>query len=288
MKLAIITDSTCDLSVARQQELGLSVVPLSVHIGDQTYEDWVQLTPQEMFKRVERGDAPHPTTSQPSPERFRETYQAAFEAGAEEIISVHISQGLSGTIGSANLAAKEFSQPIHIFDSREASVGLGAMVIRASEMRADGADAKSIMAELERIRETIFLRFILPRLEYLQKGGRIGGAAAFVGGLLKLTPILTFKAGKVETAARARGLKKAMTILFDDFAAYVAKHPGTIRVFPVFGTEDSEMKEAVLAEFNKLGGAIKLEASTTGGSVIGVYGGPGWFGFSAYPLGDEA
>ncbi|MDQ3458257.1 MAG: DegV family protein [Deinococcota bacterium] len=285
MTLAIVTDSTADLTAPRQRELDLRVIPLSVHIGSETFDDWTGITPKEMFRRVEQGGAAHPTTSQPSPERFREIYAQAFAEGADEILSLHIASGLSGTLGSATLAAKEVKGPVHLFDSKTTSVGLGALVTRASELRAEGAKGEVILAELARLRDALFLRMILPRLDYLHKGGRIGGAQAFVGGLLKLTPILTFKEGKVATTARARGLSRAMKTLFGELASYAQAHPGGIRVFPVFGTEDSEAKGPVLAEIGNLGEAVTLEASTTGGSVIGVYGGPGWFGLAAIPRG---
>jgi DegV family protein with EDD domain len=209
MKLAIITDSTCDLTAEELKRLEVTRVPLYVHFGGKTRKDWIEIGPKDIIEGVKAGVA-MPSTSQPSPEDFAQTFKAAVAAGAKEILCIVISSELSGTYQSAMMAKESVTVPVTVYDSRAAGPGLGQMVTKAAQLRAQGAAVKDIIAGLERIRATHALRFTPASLEFLKKNGRIGGAQALLGTLLNVKPILKLVDGKVQPAGKARGAKKAL------------------------------------------------------------------------------
>jgi len=280
MKVALVTDSTADLPRPLRQSLGVRVVPLYVHLGGRVYRDWEEITPEEIFQKVREGTA-FPTTSQPSPEDFMKAYQEALE-GADHVLSIHISSRLSGTVQSAELAASEFPGRVTVFDSLAASLGIGMMVLRAHELLEEGQPLPSVLDELKRIRQDHFVRFSVATLEFLRRGGRIGGAQALLGTLLGIKPILTLKEGRVEAAGRARGERKAREEIIKDFRTW-GQGRGRIRAFfPYSAEEDAvrELKEMVLASGLPVEEALVSEL----GAVIASHTGPGTYGFYAYSL----
>ncbi|MFN3369057.1 MAG: DegV family protein [Thermus sp.] len=280
MKVALITDSTSDLPQPLRERLGVRVVPLYVNLGGRIYRDWEEITPEEIFKKVREGEA-FPTTSQPSPEDFQRAYQEALRE-ADHVLSVHISAKLSGTVQSALLAAQHFPERITVFDSQAASLGIGMMVLRAHELLQAGQALPEVIRELERIRQDHFVRFSVATLEFLKRGGRIGGAQALLGTLLGIKPILTLKEGRVEAAGRARGEKKAREEILKDFQAW-AKGRGRIRAFFLYSAEEGavrDLKEMVLASGFPVEEALVSEL----GAVIASHTGPGTYGFYAYSL----
>lgn len=206
MRITLVTDSTSDLPQDLRGRLGVRVVPLYVNLSGAIYRDWEEITPTEIFQKVREGAA-FPTTSQPSPEDFARVYREALEE-ADHVLSLHISGKLSGTVQSAELAAQEFPGRVTVVDTQAASLGVGMMVLRAKELLEEGQSLEAVLAELERLRRDHFVRFSVATLEFLKRGGRIGGAQAFLGTLLNLKPVLTLKEGRVEAAGRARGKKR--------------------------------------------------------------------------------
>jgi DegV family protein with EDD domain len=281
MKLAIITDSTCDLTAERLNDLGVARVPLYVHFQGKTYKDWIEITPKELVEGIKAGAAT-PSTSQPSPQDFTNAYDQASGEGASDILCITISSTLSGTYQSAVAAAKEASVPVTVFDSMAASIGLGMMVERAVEMRDEGKSLEEIVRELERIRDTALLRFTVATLEFLQKGGRIGRAQALVGGLLNIKPILGLRDGKVEPAGRARGAKKALKEIVDAVKDYAAKHPGKPVVHFVH-VQDLAAAENMRQELEKAGVDFVNAGTYEMGAVIATHVGPGTYGVYLYP-----
>ncbi|TBH21934.1 DegV family protein [Thermus thermamylovorans] len=280
MKVALVTDSTADLPKPLRERLGVRVVPLYVNLGGKVYRDWEEITPGEIFQKVRQGEA-FPTTSQPSPEDFLKTYQEALQE-ADHVLSVHISSKLSGTVQSAELAAQGFPGRVTVLDSQAASLGLGMMVLRAHELLAEGQGLEEVLGELKRIRQDHFVRFSVATLEFLKRGGRIGGAQALLGTLLGIKPILTLKEGRVEAVGRARGERKAKEEILKDFRAW-AEAKGRIRLFFVYSADPGavrELKEMVLATGFPVEEALVSEL----GAVIGSHTGPGTYGFYAYSL----
>jgi DegV family protein with EDD domain len=280
MKVALVTDSTADLPEPLRTRLGIRMVPLYVHLGSGVYRDWTEITPTEIFEKVRQGVA-FPTTSQPSPKDFEEVYRQAL-AEADHVLSIHISSKLSGTLQSAELAAQAFPGRVSLFDSQAASLGIGMMVLRAHELLQEGKALEEVLAELNRIRQDHFVRFSVATLEFLRRGGRIGGAQALLGTLLNIKPVLTLKAGRVEAAGRARGEKGARELILKDFLAW-GKGRGRIRAFFLYSGDPQaveELKGMVLAS------SLPVEEGLTSelGSVIASHTGPGTYGFYAYSL----
>lgn len=280
MNLAIITDSTSDLTAERLTDLGVARVPLYVSFRGETHRDWIDIDPSEIVAGVEAG-ADLPTTSQPSPQDFENAYRDAVENGADRILVLIISSELSGTYQSAMLAKANVDVDVTVFDSRAASLGLGEMVITAARMRDEGAEFDDVVDAMERIRDSNFLLFTVGTLDFLQKGGRIGAASAFVGGLLNIKPILSLDDGALAPVTRARGAKKAQREIVSRLSDYRQAHQGTLRV-NFLHIQDPDAASALRDAVTDAG----IEFSDGGvhefGAVIASHVGPGTYGLYAH------
>lgn len=276
MKLAIITDSTCDFTQAQLDELNVKRVPLYVHFKGKTYLDWLELSPKDIIEGVKAG-ADMPSTSQPSPQDFADAYAEAAKAGAEEILCITISSTLSGTYQSATIAAQDADVPVTVVDTEAASVGVGMMVKRAAKMRDEVGSVDEIVAALEQMKQEMMLRFTVGSLEYLQKNGRIGGAQALLGGLLKIKPILSLVEGRVEAIGRARGSKRALKTIVDDSLEFADHHQGKPVIY-FLHVQDPEAAKTLREELADSG----LEFIDAGifeiGTVVASHVGPGTYG----------
>lgn len=224
MTIAIVTDSTSDLSPELRAQHEIRSVPLYVLFDGKMHKDGIDITPADLFRGLKEGKKT-PSTSQPSPAEFAAVYQEAL-ADADEVFSVHISGQLSGTVGSARLAAQDFGGRVTVFDSRSATMGLGMQALRATQRAREGRSMAEIVSELERVATKADIRFTVDTLEFLRINGRIGGAQALLGSLLNIKPILTVKAGRVESAGRVRGHKKAMADIVEHVRRYVEANGG--------------------------------------------------------------
>lgn len=283
MSIAIITDSTCDLTAPELKQLHVRSIPLNVHFKGESFLDWLEITPADIIAGVAAG-ADLPSTSQPSPALYAEAYQEAADAGATEIIVLTISAGLSGTYESAVLGSQDAAVPIHIFDSQAAGLALGSLVRLAARLRDEGKNAEEIIASLTAARADDLLLFSVGTLEYLQKGGRIGAASALLGGLLNIKPILSLEDGKIIPLAKARGARKAMREMVSRFRAYAEAHPGRQLVVNFLHIQElglaTQLEEALRAE------GIEFETESTDeiGSVIAAHVGPGTYGVYVYAV----
>ena len=277
--IAIVTDSTSDLTLAEQQHHCVVSVPLYVLFGGQMHRDGLDITPTDLFKGLREGKKT-PSTSQPSPAEFAQVYSAALET-ADEVLSVHISGQLSGTVGSARLAAQDFGGRVTVMDSHTVTMGLGMQAIRAAEMGRAGRSMAEIVAELEKVQRGTAIRFTVDTLDFLRMNGRIGGAAALLGGLLNIKPILAVRGGKVEAAGRARGAKKAQAEIVQ-FARDFAAQNGPSRAS--FMCTDGG--EATLEEMRAalVGSGIEDFGNHKFGAVIATHAGPGTYGLVLEPL----
>jgi DegV family protein with EDD domain len=209
-RIAIFTDSASDLELAEAAAEGIVVVPLLVNFGSETFRAGVDLSTAEFWDRMVAPDAPFPTTAAASPGEFRDAYEAAFAAGAEAIVSVHVAGTLSGTIKSAQIARDMLpDREIHVVDSLGASMAEGILARLAVRLAEDGRPAAEIAEILEARAPDMRMYVALETLEYLRKGGRISGARAAIGTLLSVKPIIAVKHGVVETAERVRTRGKA-------------------------------------------------------------------------------
>ncbi len=208
--IRIVTDSTSDLPADIAAFHDIEVVPLNVIYGDRVYRDGIDMDKDAFYKMLIESPE-FPKTSQPSPERFAESYRRVFSRGdADTIISIHVSSRLSGTYNSALKASEEFSEKIIHFDTESVSLGLGLMAIKAAEMAKNGRSPKEIIAVLNDLKRNNVLYFTLETVDYLVKGGRIGRARGFVGRILGLKPVLTLVDGEVAPLDKARDDEKIL------------------------------------------------------------------------------
>ncbi|GGI88296.1 DegV family protein [Deinococcus wulumuqiensis] len=283
MSIAIVTDSTSDLTPEHLASLGVTSVPLYVLLGGQLYQDGVQLGARQLVEQVRAGNA-MPSTSQPSPAEFAQAYARALEQ-ADEVLSLHLSGQLSGTVGSARLAAQDFGDRVTVVDSRTVTLGLGLQVVRATELVQAGQSAAQVVQTLERVSSQADLRFTVDTLDFLRLNGRIGGASALLGGLLNIKPLLVVRGGRVEAGGRVRGQKKALADLVEHVRRYVSEHGGARVAFlaTVGGEED---RAAVRAELSGLdwGGQVRDMGDHEIGAVVTAHAGPGAVGVALEPL----
>ena len=214
-RVAVVTDSTSDLPPEVSRRLGVTVVPLNVHFGDEVFRDQIDLSTDQFMERLQRSAA-LPTTSQPSAGLFEETFRR-LAADHDAVVAVLLSSKLSGTVMSATIArdAVAGEVPVEVVDSLSASMGRGFQVMRAAELAAAGTDAAEIARRLRAATGNHHLVFFVDTLEYLQRGGRIGKAAALVGSLLNLKPLLRVDEGSVVPYERTRTRAKALQGLVD-------------------------------------------------------------------------
>lgn len=282
MKLAIITDSTCDLQQDELAALDVQRVPLYVNFKGAMHKDWIEISPKDIVEGVAAG-AGMPSTSQPSPEDFSKAYTEAVKQGAEEILCITISSDLSGTFQSANVAKEAAEVPVTVFDTRAASLGVGSIVKKAAGLRNAGKSTADIVSALETVRDRNMALFTVGTLDFLQKNGRIGGAQALLGGLLNIKPILTVKGtvGKIEPLGKARGNKKALKEMVDQVKAYQSKYPGNL-IIHFLHIRDPQavvaLKEALSAE----GVSFEDKGVYEIGAVIASHVGPGTYGMYMY------
>lgn len=276
--IQVLTDSTADLTPAQIERYGIGVVPLHVLFGGQIYRDGVDIQTADLLSGIAQGQR-MPTTSQPSPAEFAAAFSNALEH-ADEVLSLHIAETLSGTVGSARLAAQDFGGRVTVIDSGTVSMGLGTLAIRAAERAAAGQPLPEIVGEITRLREQQDIRFTVESLDYLRLNGRIGGATALLGGLLSIKPILAVRHGRVEPIGRARGQKKATANIAHHAAEYVARHGRTQMAFVTTpgGEQSAEELRASLQGLD-----IKDLGNNNFGSVVASHGGPGIYGLVLTP-----
>jgi DegV family protein with EDD domain len=278
--IALITDSTSDLSPEQLQRSNAVSVPLYVLLDGQNLKDGVEINSKQIFEAVERG-VKVPSTSQPSPAEFAEAYQNAFKGGASEVLSIHISGKTSGTVQSARLAAQDFAGKVTVVDSESITVGLAMQVLRAGELIKQGHSMSEVVSTLESVRGRMDFRFGVDTLDYLKKNGRIGGAQAMIGGLLGIKPILKIADGRIDAAGRARGNGKMMEVMVDFVKAYTQTH-GSARV--MYGATPGG--EGKLSELRSklLGLPLEDLGTVAVGAVVSVHAGPGAMAMALEPV----
>ncbi len=217
-KIAIITDSTCDIPIELRQEYQINVVPLTIVWGEEQFRDGLDLDPEDFYRRLEK-DPEIPTTSQPTPEEMQAAYEEVIKQGAEEIVVLTISSAMSGTHESACRAGENVNVPVHVHDSRSNSMSLGWQVLAAARVRENGGDVQAMLEAADQARQKMVYLISLDTLKFLHKGGRIGGASHFIGNLLNLKPQISVnhQTGEVEGGRRSRTRKKALRDLYQDF-----------------------------------------------------------------------
>ena len=215
-KIGIVVDSTGYLPNDILEQFHIRVVPLNVNIGDEMFFE-TELSNVNFFEKLSLISSLS-TTSQPSIGAFLETYESMFLEGIKDIVSIHLSSAISGTFHSAQMATELASSPnIHLFDSRSSALGLGVLAWAAAEWADQGLSVLQIMAQLHDLQQQTELYFIVNTLENLRKGGRIGGAAALVGTLLQIKPILYFNQhAQIDVFDKVRSRSRAWQRVLDE------------------------------------------------------------------------
>ena len=272
MTVKVITDSTADLPPALAEELGITVVPLNVHFGTEVYRDGVEITADEFYRRLVTASR-LPTTSQPTPGDFLSAYDEMGQT-TDEILSVHISAKLSGTMNSATQAREEYGgeSRIEIIDSLQGSMGLGMLAIAAAEAARRGGSLDDVVTETRAAISKVGFMGLVDTLEYLEKGGRIGKAQAFVGSLLRIKPLLTIRDGEAHPLERARTRAKGV----DRLCELVQEQMPLKDLAVVYTTTPDEARSLAqrLQSYLPQGEVILSQV----GPVVGTYLGPGVLG----------
>lgn len=207
MNTAIVTDSTAYLTAEARRKHNIHMIPLQVTIGMEAFEEEQELTVEEFYRK---SAVEMPKTSQPPIGEFIRLYNRLAE-DHQEIISIHLSSGISGTYAGAIQAGELVENTIvHTFDSEVSCAMQGFYAVKAAEMASNGASAAEIMQELEKMKKTMQAYFMVEDLKHLQRGGRLSGAQAIVGGMLQIKPILHFHETKIIPFEKVRTRKKAM------------------------------------------------------------------------------
>ena len=268
MPVRIVTDSAADLSASDVTELGVEVVPLSIRFGDKEYTDGVDLTVEDFYaKLASSGDLPE--TAAPSPGAFEEAFRRQGEAGADAVVCINLSSGLSATIQAAQNAATAVAGDldVRVVDSLSITSGLGTHVREAARAAAGGATADEVVALVEGMVPRTRVVGTLDTLENLRKGGRIGAAQHLLGSLLSIKPLIDLQDGVVAEAGKARTRRKGLEWVRDR----VFEQPAVEHLTIAHG-----MAPDVDAMLDLLSPRYARDdiAVTTIGATIGTHGGP--------------
>lgn len=272
---AIVLDSTADFPEGPERFRNWSIVPLYVHFGDDSYRDYVDLSPNEFYERL-RAAKELPTTSQPTPGDFTAAYEGL--SSYERIYSLQISSKFSGTFESARLAADEGgSGRVRIVDTASATVGVAMLALAIQRRLERGTTDEEVEALVESFKRDVRLVFTVDTLEYLAKGGRIGRASAWAGELLRVKPILTISDGEIVPIKRVRGNRKAFQEFVSRFEAG-SSDSATLRV-GIAHADAPEREEALRTMVADGRPSARVEVASLLGPVVGTHAGPGTVGF---------
>lgn len=276
MTVRIVTDSTADLPRELAESLGVSVVPLTVTFGHETFLDGVTMSSDEFYRRL-ASTKDFPTTSQPPVGAFVERFRTLGSNG-DSVVSIHISASLSGTYNVALQAKEELKDTglkIAVVDSRQVSIGLGFAVLAAARAAADGNGLESVAETARQVAARTHIVFMLRTLEFLRRGGRIGRASAFLGSLLKIYPILEVQGGVVTPLERPRSRKRGL-----DRMCEIAEGRAPFEELAVLAGADADGANYVFERIGKLAPSGTDLVVSQIGPVVGAHAGPGLVGFA--------
>ena len=287
MAPAIVTDSTAYLPSAVVAREGIRVVPLHVVIGGAEHTEGLDVSPGEVAAAL-REFTPV-STSRPSPQVFLETYEEAAAAGADSLVSVHISSAVSGTYEAAQLAARQSPVPVEVVDSRVLGMGLGYAVLSAVQAVGAGASAREAAEVARRRAAAATTVFYVDTLEYLRRGGRIGAASALLGSALAIKPLLTLDDGHIEPLEKVRTTSRALGRMEERAVTAATETGGDAGVDVAVQHLDSRVRAQALADRlrERLPEAHEV-ALVELGAVVGAHVGPGTIGIVVSPRLEDA
>lgn len=275
-RVAIVTDSTADLPTQLTRSHGITVVPLTLHFDGRALLDGVDITPTEFYRRLPAATI-HPTTSQPSPGQFAEAYSALL-ADFSDVVSIHISEKLSGTYASARQAADMTDREhVRVIDSQVVSMSLGLVTLAASTLAMQGMDAGTIESRILAVCENVQTYFSVATLEFLRRGGRIGRAGALLGSVLQVKPVLCLRDGQVTPLERVRTFDRALNRIVE-LTREVDRGKGVCVI--VGHAEALQDAERIARELEPIADTLMIQPL---GPVVGAHAGPGVVGVGCYP-----
>lgn len=281
-KVALISDSTCDIPLEWREKYDIGIVPLNIIFGEQQYKDGIELTPDQFYAMLPETKC-FPSTSQPSPNDFLMAYQAAAKKGYSEVLAITISSAMSGTINSAREAAAVSPIPVRVMDGKNNSMGLGWQVVAAARVREAGGDSAAMLKTAEKVRDNMVYFITLDTLEFIAKGGRIGSATKFLESIIKIKPLISVnpKTGSVVPSIPARSRHNAIEGLYKEFFNHIDPHlPLHITVLHNAAIEEAQaLAERVKAEYSP----AELFISTTS-PILGTHTGPRALALCGYAL----
>lgn len=273
-KIALLTDSASDLTKDIIEKYNIKIAPFRIIYTDKEYEDSIDITPEEVYERLEQEV---PTTSLPNVERIETILNELEDEGYTHVISINIASNLSGTSNSIRLILEQHQKlTSYVFDTNTLTMGEGALVIEAGKMIESGKSFDEIISTLPKLREKIHVFFTLNTLEYLKKGGRIGKVSGTIGELLNIKPLITVNnEGVYETYAKLRGRKQSIKKLLEVLDEYLEKTNCNVWIV------DGHAKEEGNELYSKLKDNPKINYINHQilGPALGVHTGPGLIGF---------
>lgn len=272
-RIKLITDSTVDLPQEIYQRYGITVLPMLINFGEEGYRDGIDITPEEFYTKLIAYDG-FPTTAQITPGVFTKVYEE-FAKEYEIIISIHLSGKLSGTVDSARLAAQSIENAqVIVYDSESASLGSGFQVLEAARAIEEGCDLPEILRRMDHVKATTSIYFSVPSLEHLQKGGRIGKASAFIGGLLNIVPLLAISEGVVAPFEKIRGRKRVVSRMVELLGERVEEWGKENLNVSVLHTVNPEGARELVEQYQSAFGVEEILVTQLG-PAIGTHTGPG-------------
>ena len=269
MAVKIVTDSTSDITSDLAQELGITVVPLTVFFGHESFLDRVEISTDDFYKRL-ANESIFPTTTQPAPGIFVDVYNKLAEE-TEEILTIVISSKLSGTYQSATNAKSMITNKcrIEVIDSQNVAMGFGLLVIAAAQAAQAGASLKEVMDLVNKSIPRSHTILYFETLKYLAKGGRIGKAQGLLGSILSIKPILTIKDGEIAPMTRVRSKAAGVEYIRN----FVAGFPNIEKLAVEHCTtpDDADKLADILGSFAPRESIYRSTVSP----VLGAYAGPG-------------
>ncbi|MFJ7745879.1 DegV family protein [Peribacillus sp. NPDC097295] len=269
-KVKIVTDSTVDMTPEEFEHYGITMVPLSIYIDGETFLDKVEIEQEEFLRRMNRSKE-LPKSSQPAVGTFLEVYNELGKDGSE-IISIHMTGGMSGTVRSAETAAGMADAKVTVFDSQFISKAMSFQVIEAAKMANEGKSVEEIMKRLETIRSQTSLIIVIGTLDNLVKGGRIGKVSAFIGSLLHIKPIARVEQGVLNPISKARSQSQVVKFITKKFLEDTqGKEIKGVGYVHANGFEMADKSRQAITEISGVQD-IKLEATT---AVVSTHTGEG-------------
>lgn len=278
-KIAIITDSACDLNPEIIRQYGIEVLPLHIIYGDREYRDRVDITPQEVYDHL---DQEVPKTSLPSPAEIIEVFNRLREQKVTHVLAIHISSGLSGTHQAVSAIAQEFKDMvIEVIDSKTLSLGLGFPVLEAAREHYRSFNFERMVNTAKQVIEQIKCFYVISTLEYLKKGGRIGYVAGTIGELLNIKPIISLnEEGKYYTFTKVRGREQSLRKLAGILSDHVRDTLSNVAIVHGGAEEEARNLEKIALEHPNIKEVFFGQISP----AMGVHTGPGLVGILVYPV----